>query len=178
MSEHYVACLDLTGRACLVVGEGAIAREKVDGLAAAGAVVRRVVPDAYHGSDLDDVWLVVAATPDDELNRRVSADANERKIFCNVADVPELCSFILPALHRRGPITVAVSTAGASPALAQWLRDRFAAQVGFEHEQLANELRRMRPWVKQNLHTYEERRDYFRARVAKALSGVGSTERE
>ena len=59
--------------------------------------------------------------------------------------------------------------AGASPALAQHLRDRFAAQVGFEHEQLAGELQRIRPWVKQNLHTYEERRDYFRERVAEAL---------
>ena len=172
MSEagHYVACLDLTGRACLVVGEGATAREKVDGLAAAGAVVTRIAPDAYRASDLDAVWLVVAATSDDELNRRIYEDANERRIFCNVADVPKLCSFILPALHRRGPITVAVSTAGASPALAQWLRDRFAAQIGFEHEQLARELQRIRPWVKSNLHTYEERRDYFRERVAKALS--------
>jgi precorrin-2 dehydrogenase / sirohydrochlorin ferrochelatase len=147
-----------------------MAREKVDGLAATGAVVTRVSPDAYRASDLDHTWLVVAATSDEDLNRRVFADANERRIFCNVADVPELCSFILPALHRRGPITVAVSTAGASPALAQWLRDRFASQVGFEHEQLAGELQRIRPWVKQNLHTYEERRDYFRERVTKALS--------
>jgi len=169
-TQHYVACLDLTGRACLVVGEGTMAREKVDGLSAAGAVVTRVSPDAYRASDLDHTWLVVAATSDEELNRRVFADANERRIFCNVADVPDLCSFILPALHRRGPITVAVSTAGASPALAQWLRDRFASQVGFEHEQLAGELQRIRPWVKQNLHTYEERRDYFRERVTKALS--------
>ena len=175
MSEHYVACLDLTGRACVVVGEGAIADEKVEGLAAAGASVSRVAPDAYRASDLEHAWLVVAATADDELNRRVYADANERRIFCNVADVPQLCSFILPALHRRGPITVAVSTGGASPALAQWLRDSFAEQIGFEHEQLAHELKRIRPWVKQNLHTYEERRNYFRERVAKAL-GVGLTE--
>ena len=153
-----------------------MAQEKVDGLAAAGAVVTRVAPDAYRASDLDHAWLVVVATSDDELNRRASGDASERRIFCNVADVPHLCSFILPALHRRGPITVAVSTGGASPALAQWLRDRFAAQIGFEHEQLAGELQRVRPWVKQNLHTYEERRDYFRERVAKALTGVGSTE--
>jgi siroheme synthase-like protein len=153
-----------------------MAREKVAGLAACGAVVGAVAPDEYDASLLDDVWLVVAATSDDALNRRVFADANERRTFCNVADVPELCSFILPALHRRGPITVAVSTAGASPALAQWLRDRFAAQIGFEHEQLAGELRRIRPWVKQNLHSYEERRDYFRERVREALTGVGSTE--
>lgn len=170
VSDHYVACLDLTGRACLVVGEGAIAQEKVDGLAAAGATVTRVDPGAYSASDLDGEWLVVVASSDDELNRRVSADANERRIFCNVADVQYLCSFILPALHRQGPITIAVSTAGASPALAQWLRDRFAAQVGAEHEQLAEELQRIRPWVKQNLQTYEERRDYFRKRVARALS--------
>jgi precorrin-2 dehydrogenase len=168
--DHYVACLDLTGRRCLVVGDGAMAREKVEGLAGAGATVTCVAPEAYSASDLDAVWLVVVATSDDELNRRVSGDASERRIFCNVADVPQLCSFILPALHRRGPITVAVSTAGASPALAQWLRDRFAAQIGFEHEHLAGELQRIRPWVKQNLHTYEERRDYFRERVAKALS--------
>jgi len=100
---------------------------------------------------------------------RVAANAAARRIFCNVEDVPELCTFILPALHRRGPITLAVSTAGASPALAQWLRDRFAAQIGFEHEQLAYELRRIRPWVKQNFHTYAERREYFRERVVKAL---------
>jgi precorrin-2 dehydrogenase/sirohydrochlorin ferrochelatase len=142
-----------------------MADEKVEGLRACGADV--VVAPEYEPSLLDDVWLVVVANGDGE---RIFADATERRIFCNVADVPDLCSFILPALHRRGPITVAVSTAGASPALAQWLRDRFAAQVGFEHEQLANELRRIRPWVKQNLHTYEERRDYFRERVAKALS--------
>lgn len=126
-----------------------------------------VVAAEYDPVLLDDVWLVVVANGDGE---RVFADANERRILCNVADVPHLCSFILPALHRRGPITVAVSTAGASPALAQWLRDRFARQIGFEHEQLAGELQRIRPWVKQNLETYEERRDYFRERVAKALA--------
>ncbi len=140
------------------------------GCEACGADVTAVSPPSTTPRCSTSVWLVVAATSDDELNRRIYADASERRIFCNVADVPELCSFILPALHRRGPITLAVSTAGASPALAQWLRDRFAAQIGFEHEQLAGELRRLRPWVKQNLHTYEERRDYFRERVTKALS--------
>jgi siroheme synthase-like protein len=168
--QHYAAFLDLRGRRCLVVGSGAMAREKAEGLQATGALVSVLTPEDYRPYDLDGVWLVVVATSDDELNRRITADADARRIFCNVADVPELCSFILPALHRRGPITVAVSTAGASPALAQWLRDRFATQIGFEHEQLAGELQRIRPWVKQNLHTYEERRDYFRERVAKALS--------
>jgi len=166
---HYVACLDLEGRRCLVVGSGAMAREKVDGLRVTGADVTVVAPEDYREPDLDGVWLVVAATSDDTLNRTISAAAEARRIFCNVADVPELCSFILPALHRRGPIALAISTGGASPALAQWLRDRFAAQIGFEHEQLAVELRRRRPWAKRNLPSYEERRDYFRELVAEAL---------
>lgn len=169
MDDHYIACLDLNGRSCLVVGSGAMAQEKVDGLRASGALVTLVVPADYHAADLDGVWLVVAATSDDELNRRVFADAEVRNLFCNVADVPELCSFILPAVHRQGPVVVAISTGGASPALAQWLRDRFALQIGTEHEALARELRRLRPWAKQNIATYEERRDYFRNLVTQAL---------
>ena len=160
--QHYVACLDLTGKRVVVIGD---APQKVEALRAAGAEVG--VAETYEPELLDDAWLVVVV--DRAQGERVAADAAARRIFCNVEDVPELCTFILPALHRRGPITLAVSTAGASPALAQWLRDRFAAQIGFEHEQLAYELRRIRPWVKQNFHTYAERREYFRERVVKAL---------
>jgi precorrin-2 dehydrogenase len=160
---HYVACLDLTGRRCLVVGRSP---SKVRALEASGADV--VVAERYEPRLLDGVWLVVVV--DREQGERVFADATARRVFCNVEDVPELCTFILPALHRRGDITVAVSTGGASPALAQWLRDRFASQVGFEHEQLARELRRIRPWVKRSFSSYEERRDFFRDAVAKALS--------
>ena len=161
--QHYVACLDLTGKRVLLVGD---APQKAEALRAAGADV--LVTDRYEPSQLEGVWLVVCV--DVSQGEHVFADASARSIFCNVEDVPERCSFILPALHRRGPITLAISTSGASPALAQHLRDKFAAQIGFEHEQLANELRRIRPWVKQNFHTYSERREYFRERVAKALS--------
>jgi siroheme synthase-like protein len=163
--QHYVACLDLTGRRVVVIGDG---EQKALALRAAGADV--VIAAEYEPLLLDDAWLVIVV--DVSQGERVFADASARQIFCNVEDVVEQCSFILPALHRRGPITLAVSTSGASPALAQHLRDRFAAQIGFEHEQLANELRRIRPWVKQNFHTYAERREYFRERVAKALGGV------
>jgi precorrin-2 dehydrogenase len=165
MTQHYVACLDLTGRRCLVVGAGAVAEEKVAGLRACGAEV--VLAAEYRPRLLDGVWLVVCADP--ELGERVFVDAEERRVFCNVADVPDRCSFILPALHRHGPITVAVSTAGASPALAQRLRDDFAACVGPEHERLAVELRALRPWAKANLATYAERRDFFRRKVEEVL---------
>jgi len=184
MDDHYFACLDLNSRDCLVVGGGTVGHEKATGLLASGARVTVVAPEIadevaalpvellqreYSASDLDGRRLVIAATSVEEVNRRVFADAEERNIFCNVADVPELCSFILPAVHRQGPVVVAISTGGASPALAQHLRDQFASQIGEEHEALAHELRSRRPLAKENLDTYEERRDYFRELVAEAL---------
>jgi precorrin-2 dehydrogenase/sirohydrochlorin ferrochelatase len=184
MDDHYFACLDLNGRECLVVGGGTVGHEKASGLLASGARVTVVAPEIsdevaalpvelvrreYRASDLDGRRLVIAATSVEEVNRRVFSDAEERNLFCNVADVPELCSFILPAVHRQGPVVVAISTGGASPALAQHLRDQFASQIGQEHETLAHELRSRRPWVKEHLGTYEERRDYFRNLVTEAL---------
>ena len=174
--HHYVACVDLEGRSVLVVGAGRVAHEKVSGLLDCGAVVTVVAPEiapdvaalpvelvrrTYRSSDLAGRYLVVAATADTDVNRRVFADAEARALLCNVVDVPELCSFILPALLRADPITVAVSTGGASPALAQRLRDEIAQVVRPEHAALAVRLRELRPWAKAHLPTYEARRDYF-----------------
>jgi precorrin-2 dehydrogenase len=183
--RYYMACLDLEGRSVLVVGGGSVAFEKVRGLLDCGARVTVVAPEArpellelpvewlargYHSADLRDRFLVVAATSSTPLNRRVFADAEARNVFCNVVDVPELCSLILPAVHREGPIAVAVSTGGASPALAQRIRDDVAALVGPKHADLADELRALRPWAKEELPTYEARRDFFRRRVEEALA--------
>ena len=95
------------------------------------------------------------------VNRRVFRDAEARALLCNVVDVPELCSFILPAVHRHEPIAVAVSTGGASPALAQQLRDEIAAVVRPEHAELARPAARAAPWAKSHFATYEERKAYF-----------------
>jgi precorrin-2 dehydrogenase/sirohydrochlorin ferrochelatase len=182
--QYYMACLDLDGRSVLVVGGGSVAHEKVRGLIESGARVTVVAPEAvpellslpvewlprgYHSSDLHDRFLVVAATSSTPLSRRVFADAEARNVFCNVVDVPELCSVILPAVHRQGPIAVAVSTGGASPALAQRIRDDVAALVGPQHADLAERLRELRPWAKRNLPSYEARRDYFQRLVQEAL---------
>jgi siroheme synthase-like protein len=91
-------------------------------------------------------------------------------MLCNVADVPELCNFILPAVHREGPIAVAVSTGGASPALAKRIRDDVAAIVTPEHAELARRLADMRPAVKERYPSYEERRAFFETIVAEALA--------
>jgi siroheme synthase-like protein len=86
-----------------------------------------------------------------------------------VADVPDLCNFILPAVHREGPIAIAVSTGGASPALAQRLRDECARLVGPRHAELALRLRALRPWAKERFPTYAARRDFFARLVREEL---------
>jgi precorrin-2 dehydrogenase / sirohydrochlorin ferrochelatase len=174
--DFYMACLDVAGRRCVVVGGGSVGFEKAAGLAACGAAVTVVspglhesfselevewVPRRYRTGDLEGAFLVIAATSDRAVNEHVHGDAESRGMLCNVADVPELCNFILPAVHRQGPIAVAVSTGGASPALAKRLRSEIAEIVTPEHAELAEELRAMRPEVKERFATYEERRDHF-----------------
>ena len=182
--RYYMTCVDLTDRSVLVVGAGRVALEKVEGLLDCGArvtvVAPRITPELerlpvelvrrdYRTDDLVGRFLVVAATSTRSVNLRVYRDAEARALLCNVVDVPELCSFILPAVHREDPIAVAISTGGASPALAQRLRDEIAAVIRPEHADLARRLRELRPWAKSQLPTYEARRDYFAALVEETL---------
>jgi precorrin-2 dehydrogenase/sirohydrochlorin ferrochelatase len=183
--RYYMACLDLEGRSVLVVGGGRIALEKVAGLLDCGADVTvvapriltelrelpvRWLPRRYERDDLAGRYLVVAATQIEALNASVARDAARRSLLCNVVDDPDKCTMILPAIHRDGPIAIAVSTGGASPALAKRLRDQFAAQVGPRTVALARELRSRRPWAKRNLATYDERKEYFERIVDEALT--------
>ena len=169
-TQYYMACLNVEGRRCVVVGDGAMADEKAEGLDACRAQVLRVPAARYRRRLLKGALLVIAATPDRKLNERIFRDAERRGMLCNVADVPDLCNFILPAVHREGPIAVAVSTGGASPALAKRLRSMIAALIRPEHAELAEELRAMRPKVKARFQSYEERRDYFDEIVRGRLS--------
>jgi siroheme synthase-like protein len=180
-----MACLDLRGRDCLVVGGGRVAAEKARGLLDCGAVVTVVAPHiepelaalgvqclrrGFERADVAGRLLVIAATNDRSINAAVSAAAAERPVPCNVADDPELCSFILPAVLRRDPIVVGVSSGGASPALAKRIRDDVAAIVGPEHAALARRLAALRPWAKRELPSYEARRAYFEQLVEEALA--------
>lgn len=182
--RHYMVCLDLRDQPCLVVGGGRIATEKVRGLLDCSADVTVVAPDVddelaalpvtvlqrgFRRSDVVRRFLVIAATNDRLVNAAVSAVCAERGTPCNVADDPELCSFILPAIVRRDPIVVGVSTGGASPALAQRIRDDVDDLLSPRHAEVARMLQDLRPWAKRELETYEDRRDFFRGLVAKAL---------
>ena len=176
----YMAALCLSGRRCLVVGGGFMAREKVSGLLAAHALVTVVAHDVdprlidlagagtiewlardYECSDLERCVLVIAATDDPEVNERVFADAQARAMLVNVVDQPALCSFILPAVTREGPVSVAISTAGASPMLAARMKREIAAEFGQPYAILATLLRDVRDWAKQNLPTYADRKRFF-----------------
>jgi precorrin-2 dehydrogenase / sirohydrochlorin ferrochelatase len=185
VTRYYMACLDLRDRDCLVVGGGRVATEKVHGLPDCDADVTVVAPELdqelvdlpvqivrrpFSRSDVVGRFLVVAATNDRSVNADVSSAARERETLCNVADDPELCSFILPAIVRRDPIVVGVSTGGASPALAQRIRSDVADMIRPEHAELARRLEELRPWAKRELATYEERRDYFQQLVAETLA--------
>ncbi len=147
--------LVLGGRSCLVVGGGAVAARKARTLLAAEAVVTMVAPAfgaaaealavrrerrEYHPGEAGAYHLVVAATGIPEVDGAVFADADAAQVLVNAADDPDHCSFILPAVHRAGAVSVAVSTDGRSPALASWLRDRIGAGMGDEVASLAEHL--------------------------------------
>jgi siroheme synthase-like protein len=153
MAARYPALLDLASRPCLVVGGGTVAARKARGLLAAEARVLVIAPavgdelralaDAgavevadgrYGGEAADDRWaFVVAATDDRALNRAVAADAASAGVWANDATDPHGGSAAVPAVHRDGPLTVAVATGGAHPGAARWLLDRLAADLGPEH---------------------------------------------
>ena len=147
MSRYYPAYLDLAGRRCVVIGAGEIAERKVTQLLASGADVMLVSPSAtpelerlaeqkevrwirraYVQGDLAGAVLAVAATDDEAVNRAVHAEAEREKTLLNVVDVPSLCGFIAPSVVERGPVTVAISTAGRSPALARKLRELMGSE--------------------------------------------------
>jgi len=144
--------LVVAGRRCLVVGGGPVALRKASALCEAGAALTAVAPSfvegflelparlhrrPYQPGEAASYRLVVAATGRREVDRQVSADAEAAGVLVNAVDDPASCSLIWPAVLRRGCVTVAVSTGGASPALASWLRDRIAALVGPETAVLA-----------------------------------------
>jgi len=170
----YPVGLVVAGRSCLVVGGGHVAGRKARSLLACRATVTMVAPEAHEAlamltsdgtiqaieaAPLDvqlreyavgeaaDYMLVVTATGVPEVDRAVSEDARRAGVWVNSADDAQNCTFLLPAVHRRGPVTIAVSTSGSSPALAAWLRGRIADSLGPGIEELASLLEEGRALV-------------------------------
>lgn len=164
--EYYPIFLNLQERPCIVVGGGRVAERKVKGLLDCGARVTVISPElspglaaicepegitwlprAFQEGDLAGAFLVIAATDDTGVQRLVHQEASHRNILLNVADVPELCGFILPATHRQGDLAISISTGGKSPALARQLRLELEKNFGPEYKVFVNILGALRPAV-------------------------------
>jgi siroheme synthase-like protein len=179
-TPFYIACLKLTGRRCVVVGGGEIGLEKVEGLLACDGRAVLIAPEAepelerlaaegsiewirreYATGDLEATFIAIAATNHTDVNIRVYEDAERRAMLVNVVDVPPLCNFILPAIVRTGPLAIAISTAGASPALAKRIKAQIAEVYGEPYARLAVLLNDVRGWAKGTLPTYQDRKRFF-----------------
>ena len=152
MPRYYPAFLDIKGKKCLVAGGGKVAERKVNSLLKCGAEVSIVSPNLtkrlrglsskgktkflkgeFKEKCLKDMFLVIGATDNDEVNFKVYESANKKNILVNIVDSLELCNFIVPSVVERGALTIAISTGGKSPALAKKLRKELEERYGFEY---------------------------------------------
>lgn len=175
----YPMFVDVEGRRALVIGGGPVATEKVEKLLDHGAAVRLVSPEitpdlqemvdegrihefhrrTYEPSDLEGVFMVIAATNLDAVNRMIWQDAEALNLLCNVVDVPPMCNFIVPSIVRRGELALAVSTGGASPVVAKHIRRQLEETYGPEWEALVDLLREVRDELKVRYLDMPSRRD-------------------
>jgi precorrin-2 dehydrogenase/sirohydrochlorin ferrochelatase len=184
----YPVNLDVSGRDCLVVGGGGVGARKARGLADCGAAVTVISPAAapalqelaeagrivwaqrgYRSEDMAGRFLVFAASGDAAANVRVVADARRAGVLCNAADRPGEGDFALPAVLRRGALTLAVSTGGASPALSRRIRMTLEETFGPEYETALTILGAARARLLAREHDPDGHRDQFRALLDRGL---------
>jgi uroporphyrin-III C-methyltransferase / precorrin-2 dehydrogenase / sirohydrochlorin ferrochelatase len=199
--QHFPVFADLTDRACLVVGAGEIAHRRVELLLRAQARVTVIAPQiaptlwplaadgririeqrSFDDAAVESYWLVIAATDEHAVNVRVAAAARRAMRFCNVVDDPALSTFIVPAIIDREPVTITVSTAGASPVLARWLKGLIESLVPGRIGQLATLLESFRARVRAGIPDLRQRRRFWESIVAgdvaaEALAGRADASR-
>jgi len=162
--SYYPVFLDIAGKKCVVVGGGEVAFRKVNTLLENGAEVEVISPELcpeleatreisishrpYQPGDLAGAFLAIVATDNRETNHQIAMEARSRGVLVNVVDDVEYCDFILPSLVHRGDITIAISTAGKSPALARKLRTRLEKEFGEEYAVLVRIIEEIRREIK------------------------------
>src|SRR5262245_16695310 len=178
--QHLPLFADLKRRAVLVVGGGVVAERRVHLLLDAGASITVVAPElterlaelaaegriahlphGYAGDSLEPYWLVVAATDDRAVNSAVAASAETAKRFCNVVDDQELCTFIMPAIVDRSPVTIAIGSSGLSPVLARWLKGLIETLLPARLGALAELAGKWRKPVREQIADETERRHFW-----------------
>jgi precorrin-2 dehydrogenase/sirohydrochlorin ferrochelatase len=164
--KYYPVYLHLKGRSVLLVGAGKVAEQKLRQLLDSGARIHVVSPMAepgirrlaqddkikwskrlYKTSDTRGVCLVIAATDDPRLQKKIAHDARRRSIWVNVVDVPGLCDFIAPAIVSHGDMQIAISTGGAAPALAKHLRKNLEQLMTLGYDDFVKTAKKLRPAI-------------------------------
>ena len=185
---YYPVFLDLRAKKALVVGGGKVAERKILGLLRAGADITVVSPTItkriekeklegrlkhikrqYRNGDLDKVFLVIAATDSLVANEKISKDA---PCLVNVVDTPDLCNFIVPSRVNRGPLTIAVSTSGVSPALSRSIRKELEKQFGLEFAQYLQMLRKIRARAMEEIRDKRKRGRCLKSLASEKLLGI------
>ncbi|MCK9419767.1 MAG: bifunctional precorrin-2 dehydrogenase/sirohydrochlorin ferrochelatase [Nitrospirae bacterium] len=182
--KYYPVYLDLRDRPCVVIGGGTVAERKALALLEAGAEVTIISPalttklrelsdtgkithlqKQYEEKDLSGEFLVIAATPSPEVNTLVAAACRKKHMLVNVAVPPEANSFIVPSVVERGDLLIAISTSGASPALAKKIRQDIEQRYGAEYEVFLDKLSAIRPRVIEEISDEKKRQKIFQALV-------------
>jgi len=188
--RYYPMFISLEGRSCLVVGAGQVGLRKIQSLVDCGAetvvIIElgaaseallalcarpgvRLLRRPFEDSDLDGLFLAIAATSDAELNRRIAQCCQERGILCNIIDAPEAGSFIVPSCVTRGELSIAISTSGTSPALTKRIRKDLQDRFGEEYARFLQLMSRLRPRVLALGRDTEENSALFRHLVGSRL---------
>lgn len=182
LKTYYPLMLDLTNRRCLVVGGGKVALRKVEALLDCGAQVTVISPElgeelqAYASSgrinhvarvfrpgDAVGYFLAISATDDVCVNKQVAQESSASGVLVNITDCAAGSDFIVPAVHRCGDLTIAISTGGTSPALAKRIRDELAGQYGEDYGYFLRLMARLREEILARVTDGDERQRLFRA---------------
>lgn len=183
--QYYPAFLNLTNKKCVVVGGGKVAERKITSLLECGARVLVISPELtaklskyktsgsilhksrqYRKGDLKGAFLVIAATSNDLANKAIS---NEAKNLLNVVDVPELANFIVPAVVKRGPLQIAISTSGTSPAMAAAIRKELEIRYSKQFGSYLSFLGRLRRDIQKNGYGKDDRERFFKKTVSQEI---------
>jgi precorrin-2 dehydrogenase/sirohydrochlorin ferrochelatase len=178
--EYFPIFIDLKDKNVLVIGDYRILEFKIKKLIEAKAKIfyltslsadqnkvldksERVtfIRDQFNETYLDDKWLVICGSDDEELKKKIALATSERNIFCNFVDQAPISSFISPSVITRGDITIALSTKGKSPALNKYLKNQIMNVIGNEYSEFAKILGKMRKKVIENIPGQKKRSDLF-----------------
>jgi precorrin-2 dehydrogenase/sirohydrochlorin ferrochelatase len=186
--EYYPAFLNIHGRQCVIIGGGKVAERKCSALLRAGARVTVISPEItqrlqqyreeglldhvkrrYRKGDMESAFAVIVATDCGETNQQVGRDAARTRVLLNVVDIPSLCNFIAPSVIKRGPLTIAVSTGGVSPAMARTIRRELEMRYGAEFSGYLRFMGKLRKKALEEIRDKGEREQFLKGLASEEM---------